>query len=467
MADPQIQQLLHIAGEAFRSGELDRAIHVMGQVVAVAPEVPFYLNDLGILYAAKGQPLEAEQWYRRAIELHPAYAPAHLNLGNALRDQVRWPEAVQAYGHAAESDPTLPDAHLALGIALRVTGRFEEAARCLRNAVQLRPNNPHAYRALGPLLLQLGRPAEALPVLEQLVHLDPRSARARYELGTALAQTGRRDESVARLREAVALDPGLGLAWCNLGLALEEQGKLQEATVAFAEARRLLPQSAAVAYHAAALGAGEPPPSCPPDYLIELFDGYADTFDEHLFGKLSYRGPAMLLEAVQAAGHPPLMDIVDLGCGTGAAGPLFRGIARRLVGVDLSLRMLDKARDRNVYGQLAPEPIVKFLQTRPQAFDLLLAADVFIYTGDLTDVFIAAATALRDGGLFAFTIETIPAGDYVLRPTRRYAQSVEYIHRLARDHGFDVVYGYEATIRSGEGPVVEGAVIVARRQTVR
>ena len=469
----------------------------MKQVVALDPQTPAYCNDLGILYAARREPAQAETWYRKAISLRPSFPAAHLNLGNALRDQERWAEAVEAYRQAALLQPDSPDAHHALGTALRVAGRLDEAIASYHTALRLRPDSPELYndlgnafarqgniekaidsfrraiqlrpqyakpyRNLGPLLLQLSRFAQAAEVLLALEKIEPDVAKSQYELGTALARCGRQPEAIARLRKATTLDPSLGGAWCNLGLVLEEQGHADEAAAALVQARRLMPDSSVVAYHSAALGAGAPPPLCPPEYLVELFDNYADRFDEHLFNRLNYRGPQLMRDAVNAVEHPPGMDIIDLGCGTGAAGPLFRPIARTLVGVDLAPRMLDQARKHHVYDELIQDQIAAVLRSRPQSFDLALAGDVFIYIGDLRDVFAATATALRPGGLFAFTIETIDAGDYVLRASRRYAQSLAYVRRLAIEFDFEELSASPVTIRSGEGPAVQGAVMILRR----
>jgi len=497
VTEAEIQQLAAAAMRHFRAGELEAAIEAMSRVAAAAPQVAAYHNDLGVLYAAHREPTRAETCYRKAIDLCPQFPAPHLNLGNALRDQNRWSEAAEAYGQAARLDPNFPDAHHALAAALRAAGRLDEAVQSYRRAIQLRPDSPHlyndlggtltrlgrtdeaircfqtaiqldphflhAYRNLGPLLLQAGRASEAAAVLATLVQLDPTSAKSHYELGTALARIDRLAEAVEHLRRAVALDPSLGLAWCNLGVALEDQGNMPEAAAALARARQLLPQSAAVAFHCGAVGAGQPPAQCPQEYLLELFDNYAERFDEHLFNRLAYRGPKLLLETVATVGHPPLMDIADLGCGTGAAGPLFRPLARNLVAVDASPRMLDKARARRVYDEVVYGQIAEFLRSRPGAFDLLLAADVFIYIGDLREVFETAANSLRKGGLFAFTIETIDSGDYVLRPTRRYAQSLTYIRRLAWDFGFESAAMSPTIIRAGEGPTVHGTAVVLRR----
>jgi predicted TPR repeat methyltransferase len=96
---------------------------------------------------------------------------------------------------------------------------------------------------------------------------------------------------------------------------------------------------------------------------------------------------------------------------------------------------------------------------------LILAADVFIYIGDLRDLFVAASRALRPGGLFAFTIEGWNGpDDYRLLPTRRYAQSISYIVQLAREVALEEAARREATLRLGENlEAVPGMVFLLRR----
>jgi predicted TPR repeat methyltransferase len=97
----------------------------------------------------------------------------------------------------------------------------------------------------------------------------------------------------------------------------------------------------------ASLGAETAPVAAPKEYVIGLFDRYADHFDEHLVGKLRYRTPSLLLDAVMRlapSGNLGTLDILDLGCGTGLVGSLLRPLARTLTGVDISSNMLQIAR---------------------------------------------------------------------------------------------------------------------------
>jgi predicted TPR repeat methyltransferase len=486
----------------YQAGNAGGAVSLLEQSLDANPSDPGCWNNLGIVYASLRRHEQAAGAYRRAAALQPEFPAAFLNLGNALRNLGKWGEAVDAYQNAVRLKPDFAAAHHALGTALREAGRAAEAIdsyrRALelapssaadvfndlglafarqgdirraevhfRRAVELQPHSPRPLRNLGQLLLRTGQSAAAAEALAALVRLEPGSADAHHELGTALAQSGRLDEAVTHLRRAVALRPDHATAQCNLGVALEEKGDVAGAATAFAAARRLRPDSPVIAYHHAALaGRGaDAPPACPPQYLVELFDGYADRFDEHLVKRLNYRGPELLRDAVAAVTSRTDLNVIDLGCGTGLCGVLFRPVAAHLVGVDLSPRMIEKSRERNVYDELVRADVVEALQSRAATADVILAADVFIYIGDLAAVFRAAADALRPGGLLAFTIEVIDdaAGDFVLRPTRRYAQSAAYIRRLATAVGLEEVSATPAVLRAGEQAGVDGLVFVLAR----
>ena len=158
------------------------------------------------------------------------------------------------------------------------------------------------------------------------------------------------------------------------------------------------------------------------------------------------------------------LNVIDLGCGTGLCGPLFRNIAARLVGVDLSSRMLEKARERHVYDELREADIIDALQNSANAFDLVLAADVFVYVGDLAPVFAACNKASRQGGLFAFSVESVESGNYVLRASGRYGHSLCYIRELAGKHGFDIATVRETMIRKEGQQPIPGHVFVLNKK---
>ena len=158
------------------------------------------------------------------------------------------------------------------------------------------------------------------------------------------------------------------------------------------------------------------------------------------------------------------MDVLDLGCGTGLCGPLLRPMARTLTGVDLSPAMIDKAREHGVYDRLEVGDLVETLRRFPRGYDLLVAADVFVYLGDLAPAFEAAAASLRPDGLLVFTVEAATEGDrYQLQhASRRYAHSEAYLRRLAGMYGFEERSLTSIEARADAGRPVKGYMVVLR-----
>jgi predicted TPR repeat methyltransferase len=220
-------------------------------------------------------------------------------------------------------------------------------------------------------------------------------------------------------------------------------------------------------FHLAAVRASDAPQPTvpPPSYIISLFDGYAEQFDQHLVKTLEYRVPQHLLEAAKRTGRERFDLVVDAGCGTGLCGEAFRPIAGRLVGVDVAPKMIEKSRQRGVYDELMVGRLEEALRGRSEV-ELVLAGDVLNYVGDLGGVFAAVGAALRREGYFLFSIEkpTAEEGEgLILRPTRRYAHSRDYIERLAHDTGMELVETTDAVIRMDYGRPLEGYIGVVRK----
>jgi len=216
----------------------------------------------------------------------------------------------------------------------------------------------------------------------------------------------------------------------------------------------------------AVVGGAPMPPAPPPEYVTNLFDDYAGRFDRHLVQQLEYRIPAHLREAVGQVLDETRrsLEVLDLGCGTGLCGPLFRDIAARLTGVDLSAKMIEKARERGVYDELQVADITEAMRAHPAAYDLILAADVFIYVGELTPVFEACRSALKPGGMFAFSVEAAEETDtYVLRPTGRYAHATGYIRQLAQAAGLQELSLDHVVLRKEKDSPMPGYIFVLRQ----
>ncbi len=206
----------------------------------------------------------------------------------------------------------------------------------------------------------------------------------------------------------------------------------------------------------------------PGSYVVALFDNYAPRYDKHLVGTLRYRGPELIRAAVRSvASRDRFERALDLGCGTGLVGQALAGMTGRLVGIDLSAKMIEKAEESGAYDDLQVADIFDYLiapeRTR-RPFDLVVSGDVLLYIGDLDPLFAKLVPVMRPGGLFAFTVEEkVEAGDgFALRNTGRYVHRPDYIESAAAAHGFEALHLESAAVRQQGGEPVMGLVTVLR-----
>lgn len=356
-------------------------------------------------------------------------------------------------------------ARFAAGVQLLDAGDFAGAERELRRALALRPGHAEAYYKLANACKERGKLAEAERHYLAALALDPRRAEAHNNLGATLQLMQRAEAAQASYRRAIAAKPGLSQPYLNLGRLLQELGKSGEAEACYTQAlaQGLEP---GVFQHLLDAARGASTAQAPPAYVRATFDGFAQQFDRHLVDTLDYRVPEMLSSAVRALSPPAQMDILDLGCGTGLCGERLRDLARRLVGVDLAPKMLEVARERGCYAELAHAELGQYLSAQaPASFDLVVAADVLIYIGDIGRIFEEVARVLRASGWFAFSIEQ-PSQDcdsYRLEQSGRYAQSLAYVRKLAREHGLAERSCLDVAIRKHGAQALPGQLLVLQK----
>ena len=159
------------------------------------------------------------------------------------------------------------------------------------------------------------------------------------------------------------------------------------------------------------------------------------------------------------------LEVLDLGCVTGLCGPLLRPSARALVGVDLSPKMLSLSAARGVYDQLNCAELTEWLATC-RTFDLVMAADVLCYFGDLEPAFTRVRAVLTPGGCFGCSLEACPEGadapPFALLPHGRYQHQRAYIESSLARAGFQDVRLSQAVLRYERKDPVVGHLVVAR-----
>lgn len=386
---------------------------------------------------------------------------ADLDRGLALHRQEQFDAAAAIYRAILKAAPEHPDALQLLGAIEGQQGRFDSAITLLRRAVAASPRSAVAHNNLGNALASVQRHADALVCFERSLQLKPDNPKALRNQGNALRKLNRLPEALASIERVLELQPGSIEATIDRGELLASLGRREEAIECFHTAMRGGKDLQTLRYVLASLGAAEAPEQAPPDYIKGLYDQYASSFDHHLVGVLGYRTPRQLLEALQPLlPAATALHIVDLGCGTGLFGALLKPLAQRLVGVDISDGMLERARATGHYDELARAELVAWLDASTARFHLVAACDVLIYLGGLDALFRAVRRVLQPGGVFAFSVEAGEGDRFELRATRRYAHSRTYLQRLAAEHGFRVAVLEDSVLRHDADQPVQGLLVV-------
>jgi predicted TPR repeat methyltransferase len=285
----------------------------------------------------------------------------------------------------------------------------------------------------------------------------------RFEWARDLCAQGDLAAAADLLEQTLELAPGYAAAWFTLGEVRDKAGDRDGAVAAFRKAAAADPQDRHGAkLHLIRLGAA-PAAAMPESYVRTLFDVYAPKFDHALTQGLGYRAPELLLRAVQASGVPmKFSNALDLGCGTGLGGAAFKPFCERLAGVDLSPAMLAQARAKNIYDRLEAGDVVAFLQTETARYDLVLAADVYMYLDDLHPVLKAVAEVLDPNATVAFSVESHDGDGVLLRDTLRYAHGVAHVRGALAAAGLNLISLDSAATRTEKGVPVPGLIAVAR-----
>ena len=430
-----LDEAMTMATAFHRRGQLAEAEEVFGKVLAVVPDHPIALHFSGVVAHQRGRSDEGIARIRRSLEIEPDRADWYSNLGIIFKAQGKVDEAVDAYRHAIALDPEHANAYSNLGALLWAQERAEEAEAAYRMAIRLNPAHVDAYHNLGVLLSGTRRTKEAVWCYCKVTTLSPLHPAARKYLVMAYCTLGERDEAVKICREWVKDEP-----------------------------------ENPVALHMLAACSGEDAPERAPDAFVETtFDNFAASFDSKL-AHLSYRAPQIVAAMLADSGVPATkdLDVLDAGCGTGLCGPLVAPYAKRLVGVDLSAKMMEQARDRHVYDALIKAELTAFLQQSPAHYDVIVSADTLVYFGALEAVLSAASAALRPGGMLVFTLEKNAQPDapvpYRLETHGRYTHRREYVERLCADAGLrtEIVH---AELRMECGVPVAGLVVRATKES--
>jgi predicted TPR repeat methyltransferase len=470
------QTLCRRVGQLIDGGRFGAARPLLAAARRLSPPSP-ELTILGArLAVSEGVPELATAELDAGIAIWPSHAGLHKARATARGETGDIEGAARDAAEAVIFDPSDAQAKAILGAALLALGRAADAAACLSEAVEA-GSAPVIYReTLAKALEAAGDAGAALRVLSEGIALSPGSVALRN--AAILLCLHRRDFTGAHRLAEQARTVGIADA-CTFGMnghALSSLGRHDEAAAAYQDAYKLGPHDPYVRHLVTASGALPGARRAPPEYVGTIFDGYAERFEAHLIS-LGYSIPgairAVLVTHPKVARGLPAGPTLDLGCGTGLVALTTSDLPiGPFTGVDLSRKMLDHARAKQLYDELREADVLADLAAGTQIWPLVLAADVLCYFGALEDLFALVHARLAPGGWFIFSVEEplpdydgiVPGnGNWALQRMGRYAHASDYVHEAAIAAGFRILRTDRPVIRREAGAAVPGIMLTLER----
>jgi predicted TPR repeat methyltransferase len=457
-----IPQAMEYAVQHHQAGRIRKAEAIYKQIVHKQPSHADAQHLLGVIHHQTGKHDLAYTHIAHAISLNSKAALFHNNLGEVCRALNRLEEAQACYARALALQPELLEAHRNIGLTLLAQNKPNQAESYLRQVIQRHPNYLGGYWALLTALKDQNKQEDILSICDAGLEHNPLDLSLLHAKGHTLRAAGRLEQSVEHYRQAIKQQPQVPELYRYLAVVLMQLGDTEAAIESLQNEIQLSPDASA--QHLLASLQNITTDRAPASYVSELFNAYADGFDQHLVGKLEYRTPALVAQTLRdALGNDALgLDILDLGCGTGLFGEEIKDIKKTLAGIDLASKMIDRTRERGIYDELIVGDLLDYLAgVKSGRFDLIVATDVFIYVGNLLPVFEQVSRVLHPGRWFAFSLEAAPEAndeEFVLASSGRYQHGQTYLERLCASFNFEIRSCTQTTIRKEHSQPIAGYI---------
>ena len=487
-------------------GKLREALDAYEKVITLAPDVKETYFKCGLINKELKDDNKAQNCFHKALELDPNYLEAKIELAKdsfnpqeeMLKLEQEYPEsplpaywlsilyqdtnkALEKAKKAYEIAPTCPEFCLNLAEIYADIQEDEKAETYFRQALTNNPKMLEAHNGLAALLTRTQRYKEAEQEFHEALNLSPDNAAAKINYADMLYRAGRLQEAVERYHEAVQLAPNSPEICNNFGIIQKDMGEYEEALALFFKALSAQPNRDEIsinisetltllaekdkkkAQEIAANWLNSYPNNVfarhwsetennSSQYSQKLFDNFAETYEQTL-KNINYALPQELENII---GHPE-GTILELGCGTGLIAQMLKTPQNTFIGIDISEKMIEKAKAKHIYKELITADILPWLQKNPPKVDLIIAADVFCYFADLEDIIKFCAP-----NKLCFSVEKTNNYPYEKQPNGRYKHHQEYISNLLNKYGYYKVKQKLITLRQENGKNVEGLIFTTQ-----
>ncbi len=414
-------------------GKTNEAIKLIEQLTVSSPDFAEAWHSLGVLYRSVGNVKKSILAHQKSLALTPLIAIFWNALGLSLVDDNQTSEAMDAYNKAISINHFFYEAYFNKAVLLEKLNRQNEAEIFYRNAIRGNKNFSNAYNNLGALLYKMGRVQEALECYRQVFIINPNHMESCFNLAIALEDIEEFEEAIGLYFNVLAHHQYQNIIHIRLTSAIPKLFlKDKEKALQYAKGWLKNFPDNPLAKHIFNALSGVIDEETAFAYTQSYYNTFADSYNDKM-KELNCQVPSLIQSKLP---HSCDLDILELGCGTGSCGIFLKPLAKKLIGVDISQKMLEKARITNFYTQLKQKEILDFFDSSSDLFNLIIAADVLCYIGDLKLLFQDVFSHLKRGGIFIFTVETqTNIHHFEITPFGRYVHQKEYIEKLLTTEG--------------------------------
>ncbi len=502
-----MENLEHQAAILFGEKEYEKALELYQLLSQGNPKNEKYLIACGNCYDGMGDKDKAIEYYTETLKLNKDSEPGLLNLSTIFYELKDFRQCANYAKKVLSVNANNISAWQNLANVGFCNADYETALFYYKKMYDYNNNSYIAMINLANTYYCMGKYVLALEFAKKSLKKHPSSIAAHMLAGNALSAMNKAEKAIVMYLRAYEQDKTraeilnalsdayrslndwencLLFAWryvknssshpaaiqLNFGYLLYEcySEKSPELAQKFATKwHKFFPDDKIVQHMAMAILNGTELQNSDATFIKATFNSFAKDFDQTL-ADLDYQAPNLIAETLNRHLKTSLFNkyhIADLGCGTGLCGVKIKKFAtfKGLIGIDLSEKMIEEAKKKKIYAQLICDDICHYLENTSYFFNVMVAADVWTYFGDLTKAFVRVSRNLTPDGLFVFTFSEniFNKDDFFLTPSGRFVHSPSYIERALKSSGLRLISMERHILRNEAERPVYGYVVAAQK----
>jgi tetratricopeptide (TPR) repeat protein len=164
-------------------------------------------NGRGVALQLEGRQTEAEESYKRALEIDSSYPFAHNNIGVLIWHKGDTKGAINGFRRALQAPSPPVEARLNLALGLFRRKHIDLSLEAYRQVLGSAPEHPVAWNGIGLILVELEKYSDARNAFARAIQANPDFAEAHYNLSFTLSNLGDFSSALRETKRALSLDP--------------------------------------------------------------------------------------------------------------------------------------------------------------------------------------------------------------------------------------------------------------------